>query len=254
MKNLYKYILSTFNYKIDCDAAQFSENGSLRLLTKKSYNVYITPLTFPNLKHNEEKYIALAKKALSEWSKAIDFKIKFNIIDTLKNTDIKIYWKKGKVNYSGLQYSEQANNSLNIFAINIGVQQANGNEFTSNEIYHLLMHELGHVFGLGHSPNPDDVMCARGNWNTSLTENDLFVLKLVYSIGEKVPYKDCKHYVDTQVSNYLSSNNSTKKTISKDLLESLDNIGKLKRYNFFHQNIKLELPRITSKSVRYTPE
>ena len=239
MKNLYKYILSTFNYKIDCDAAQFSENSSLRLLTKNTYNVYITPLTFPNIKHNEKKYIALAKKALSEWSKALDFKIKFNIIDTLKNTDIKIYWKKGTINYSGLQYSEQVNNYLNTFAINIGVLQTNGEEFTSNEIYHLLLHELGHVFGLGHSPNPDDVMCARGKWNTSLTENDLFVLKLVYSIGEKVPYKDYKQYVDTLVSKYLSSNNPKKNTISKNLLESLDNIGNLKRYNLFHQNIKL---------------
>jgi hypothetical protein len=45
----------------------------------------------------------------------------------------------------------------------------------------IIEHELGHAIGLlGHSPNPDDLMCAKTDENSKLSSRDLNTVRKLY--------------------------------------------------------------------------
>lgn len=94
MNDIIKYIRSSFNININVDASQYSPNGHLVLLDKPFYNVYITPIMFPDLIIDEKNCRNYVKNAFSVWANILDNKIKFNIVDSPYQSDIRIYWSK----------------------------------------------------------------------------------------------------------------------------------------------------------------
>ena len=243
---LFEYIKSTFNYGINIDSKQFSGGKPLKLLEKNHYNIYVSQITYEHLKHKQITYTNLLRKTLDIYSQILDNKIKFTIIDTMQNADIKVFWRKSSIKRAGVQYTE-FNNGMTTLCMNIGVMDINGKNLTSNEVYHLLLHEFGHIMCLGHSPIETDVMCSSGDWSTTLTPNDIFVLKLIYKIGSGHSYNEVEELIKKEVKKFLHGEcKSYKNSIpqNKNLIEDLTTIGELNLYNnTLHNSISINFPR-----------
>ena len=234
MSEIKHYILSTFNYGIDIDSKQPSYYNTLSLLDKESYNVYITPIKNPCYKFKQDIYNTIIKNALNMWSNVLFEKhIKFNIVDSPYRADIKVYWSKTGRRYAGRQFSEENLNYIQRCA-SIGIVDINGNAYSDEEIYHLVLHEFGHMFGLGHSKNINDVMSFNGNWATTLSQNDILVVNLIYSIGKYKSYSECVDYINQYISNWNSIGYDCAQ--EDDLLNILDNIGCVKLFNLLNQS------------------
>lgn len=237
MDNLRQYILSTFNYGIDVDAIQFSKNTKLRLLNKEKYYIYPTPIPFTNLKAKQDEYKNYIIKAAQAWSDALNNKIKFEVIDQMYGADIKVYWTKENIKYAGMQYLEENGNHKTLCTA-IGLMDMNGNNYKSEDVYQIILHEFGHILGLGHSPDQNDVMFANWTHPDKPSKNDILVLNLIYSLGQK-SYIESEKFIEE----YISQNSKQKSDIldsDRNISLETENIGNIKKYNLLFQNIDVK--------------
>ena len=235
MDKLLQYIKSTFNKKVDIDAKQYSPVVTLNLLSKHKYYVYISPITFSHIKNKQQEYISFVKKAAEEWSNSIDNKIIFEITDKFTIADVKVYWVKATKKALGIQYTENISNYKKL-AISIGITDKDYIPFDSNFVYQTVLHEFGHIMGLGHSPNKTDIMNPIINEIYEISDNDKFVLNLIYKIGTYKTHQESKNYIENHISKYLNiTNNSINSNIN--LLNNLSDIANINKSLFYLQNL-----------------
>ena len=239
MGNIKNYIRSCFNFGVDVDAKQYSPNVKLQLLEKREYSIYITPITFQNLKRLQNECVEYVEKATQIWSKTLNNGISFKIINSTYGADIKVHWAKGTINKGGICFTEKFSNK-NIYNVTIGLLDINGNEYSSKNIYKIIVLEFGHVVGLGHSEDENDIMYPHWNNVSEPSTNDKLVLNLIYSIGKK-SYSESIHLIN----NYLAKNSNNNQIIhndrkeEKDIFTELEELGNINKYNLITQGIDL---------------
>ena len=254
VENLIKYIRSSFNMGIDADAKQYSDNSLLKLMYKSPIYVYVAPIVIPELKNKTDEYKQLVRKALDIYSAALLDKIKFEIVDYGHNFDFEINWSKTNRQYTGMCYAP-----LDWYpkqSMVIGIADKDNTPIIKENVYHVILHELGHALGLGHSPNDNDVMSCCGDYVTNLSPNDIFVLQLIYSIGDKRTFFEEEEYIYKCINEYITESNKKEKKprqenkslttlpINKESLwDKLDNISDVKKYRILLQDIKLAIPQ-----------
>lgn len=160
-------------------------NGKLCKWDKSSVNVFITPIT-ANISDKIFLYSEV-ERAISVWNKALrenNIQVLFNKINTPQNADVVIHWTKvGRVFEGMCKYPSIINGFFKKIVIDIGLPNEYSGKNTTNEsIFATILHELGHSLGLGHGVEIDDAMFVPHKKNIAIpSENDLHVLKLIYS-------------------------------------------------------------------------
>ncbi|MBR1680492.1 hypothetical protein IJ707_01730 [bacterium] len=160
-------------------------NGRLCKWDKSSVNVFVTPIT-ANVSDKNFLYSEI-QRAISVWNnslKQISINLMFNITNTPENADIVVHWTKvGRVFEGMCKYPSIINGILKKISIDIGLpNEFSGKNTTNESIFSTILHELGHSMGLGHGVDIDDVMFVPHKKNIAIpSENDLYVLKLIYS-------------------------------------------------------------------------
>ena len=221
-------------------------------------NVYIAPFKFYSKKGEDYKYRNMVMQALDIWQKVSGGKIVFNIVNTLLESQINIEWKRVDRQALGYCYFNfDSNNRVFSAEVQIGISdgiihQAYTDE---NEVYHTILHEIGHALGLGHSSNTKDIMYSPHKYGViNLSENDILTLRWLYrlpantTVGEiAAKYNIASNDIDVIVAKLIAKKipsefekvKNSIKIEKRDLLEEQENIADLKKYNIALQDIKI---------------
>jgi len=235
--------------------------------------VYIAPMKFYSKKGQDLKYRGLVKKALDEWHRVSNGKVSFILVDTILQSQVNIDWKRVERKALGCCYFQYDKiNRLYSADVQIGLTDGlvHADYIDESEVYHTILHEIGHAIGLGHSPFKKDIMYTPHQKGINhVGDGDRLSINWLYTFpqGKSVAEIASKYGVsgsdlDEVAAKIISKQAKTefekvKDTVvdnSRNLLEESENIANLKKYNMTLQNIKIsgELTEQIRKHYRDT--
>ena len=219
--------------------------------------VYIAPMKFYTKPGEDAKYRKMVMDAFSVWAAATGGKLRFKITNVLLESNINVDWKRVDRQALGHCYfSWDAQGRLYGAEVSIGLTDGRIHQkYDSDiEVYHTILHEVGHALGLNHSPYKEDIMYTPHQYGVaSLSANDKYSINWLYKLqaGASVKQFAAKYGISTSsdldsVIRKIDEKNNSEPEAQKmqlstrrDLLEEASNIGDLKKYNMLLQNISL---------------
>lgn len=233
-------------------------NDFLVRWTVSNLVIYIAPMKFYSKPGEDAKYRRMVYDAFSVWAAAAGGKLRFRITNVLLESNINVDWKRvDRKAFGHCYFDKDAQGRLYGAEVSIGLTDGRIHQQYDNdiEVYHTILHEVGHALGLNHSPYIEDIMYSPHQYgNAALSENDKYSIRWLYRLpaGASVSQLASKYGlsgsadIDSVIRKIDSKNNTSSKTqkmelgTKRDLLEESANIGDLKKYNMLLQNISLD--------------
>ena len=221
--------------------------------------VYIAPMKFYSKQGQDVKYRGFVKKALDEWHRVSNGKVSFVIVDTLLQSNVNVDWKRVERQALGHCYF-QYDRANRLYSAEVAIGLTDGlvhaDYMDEGEVYHTILHEIGHAVGLGHSPFKKDIMYTPHQKGVlHVGEGDRLSVNWLYTFpqGKTVSEIASKYGVsgndlDEVVARIISKEaktefekvrESVKKEPERNLLEESETIANIRKYHMSLQNIKI---------------
>lgn len=243
------------------------KNGYLLRWTRMPIAVYIAPMKFYSKQGEDIKYRKLVLKALETWEKASEGLIRFHLVDSLYNSQLNVDWRR--VDRKALGHcTYNYDNLMRLYGADVSIGLTDGKIHAAynseSEVYHTILHEIGHGLGLGHSPYDTDIMFTPHQYGVvNLSENDIFSIQCLYTFpaGKSVRQIGMQYSIPTDNDIDLiirkldekyaqeiaiengeipeEIKNIQQENKGRDLLEEASGIADIQRYHLSIQNVGL---------------
>lgn len=219
---------------------------------------YIAPFKWYAAQNEAYKYHQMVMDALRTWEQASNGKVKFQIVNVLTDSQINLEWRRVDRKSLGYCYYH-FDNSARLYSAEVQIGLSDGilhaKYMDETEVYHTILHEIGHSLGLGHSPNKEDIMYTPHQYGSvNLSQGDVTSIQWLYRLpcgacAEEIgrAYSMNVKNIDDMILELLTNKPQSefervKNTInipSKDLLDEQTRIAELKKYHISLQDIKI---------------
>lgn len=135
------------------------------------------------------KRTVMMKHAFAEWSRLTNNRLVFRYVNSPRLAQIKVYFVK-KIDVTepnldksiGLTRSRTTGHAKQFTRAEIYIadQTQDGRTLSNDEVYTVMLHEIGHAVGLEHSKNPKSVMYLGADVIQEISKADLETLAKLY--------------------------------------------------------------------------
>lgn len=237
-------------------------------------NIHIADYRWYRSKGSNEayKYKQMVKDALAAWTTATGGIVSFNIVTNLYDSNINLEWKRvERKSLGNCHFSYDKMGRFYSAEMQIGLSDGiiHHKYMDEAEVYHTIVHEMGHAIGLGHSPFSGDIMYVPHQYGvTNISRSDVLTLLWLYRFDIGLSEKDilAKHShikasdIDSLVAQLIEQKSGFQNTLenvrpqsSKDLIQENENIAELKKYLLELNKIKVQFKKPSIDELKNKP-
>ena len=215
---------------------------------------YLAPCRWYQSSSQGIDYLGLVKEALQVWSQ----------VSSLMQSQVNLDWQR--VDRKALGYCTYNYDKLGrLYSAEVQIGLSDGilhkEYMAKEEVFHTILHEIGHALGLGHSIYKEDIMYTPHQYGVvNVSKNDVATLNWMYKIPNALTIEEACQAYNVSASTFDElvqkiDNNSKltdedrqkikkqkeKQNIegTKQLIEEHQRIGELKKYVMGLQNIQV---------------
>jgi predicted Zn-dependent protease len=221
--------------------------------------VYVAPCNWYSMSEADKySYINMVVEALNTWEKASKGKFSFFLVNTLNESQMNIEWRRVDRKSLG-NCSFNYDNESRLFSAEVSIGISDGiihkKYMDENEVFHTILHEIGHALGLGHSKNPEDIMYTPHQYGVvKLSKRDIASINWLYSLPYGASAKSLNetysthfgniddifmHIVTGKTQSQFQKTLNNIKVPTRNLEEEQEKLAQIKKFQMSIQNIKL---------------